>query len=109
MQEDWKSKLGALLDTPIQEEAPIQEPVKAEMERQLLRVEMEKRNGKPATIVSGFTWDDVQIKELAKELKVTCGTGGSVRGGEILIQGDMRQKLALFLQQKGHKVKRINF
>lgn len=109
MQEDWKSKLGALLDTPIQEETPTQEPIKAEMEPQLLRVEMERRNGKPATIVSGFTCDDVEIKELAKELKVTCGTGGSVRGGEILIQGDMRQKLALFLQQKGHKVKRINF
>ena len=70
---------------------------------------MEKRNGKAATIISGFTCDDLYLKELAKEIKTTCSSGGSVRGGEILIQGDMRQKVALFLEKKGHKVKRINF
>lgn len=109
MSQDWKSKLGALLDGTITEEPVEKEVVVTEIEKQFLRVEMEKRNGKAATIISGFTCDDLYLKELAKEIKMTCSSGGSVRGGEILIQGDMRQKVALFLEKKGHKVKRINF
>lgn len=109
-QQDWKEKLGLLFDTPLPTDStPEETEITHKQEKQFLRVEMEKRNGKPATIISGFTWDDTLIKELGKQIKVACSTGGSVRGGEILIQGDMRQKVALFLEEKGHKVKRINF
>lgn len=109
-QQDWKEKLSMLTGTPCSTETTPEEtiiPIK--LEKQTLRVEMDKRNGKPATIISGFTCTDDQIKEIGKELKVACGTGGSVRGGEILIQGDMRQKVAKLLEDKGHKVRRINF
>jgi translation initiation factor 1 len=43
------------------------------------------------------------LKEIARELKTTCGVGGSTRDGEILIQGDFREKVAKILTDKGHK------
>ena len=109
-QEDWREKLGMLTGTPWPTDTTTEDiNTPTRLEKQTLRVEMEKRNGKPATIISGFMCDESHIKEIGKELKVACSTGGSVRGGEILIQGDMRQKVALFLEAKGHKVRRINF
>lgn len=108
---DWKDKLNTLLPSdyvPETEEKKIDEngvlPSK-----QILRVELDKRNGKPATLISEFQGTDDQLKELSKSLKNKCATGGSQRDGEILIQGDFRVKIADILQNMGYKVKKINF
>lgn len=60
-----------------------------------IAVERKGRGGKTATIIYGFPddWDDNRIAALASRLKQTLGTGGSARGGEILIQGDCTEKL----------------
>ena len=108
---DWKDKLGALLPDNF---IPEPESEKAESSsvspgKQTLRIEMEKRRGKPATIISGFEGSDDELKELAKELRNNCASGGSQRDGEILIQGDFRVKVAELLQAKGFKIRKINF
>lgn len=108
---DWRDKLNAMKqDLPEGEEIPVvnDEPVK-KRQQEPLRVEMDKRNGKPATIISQFEGTDDELKELAKTLKVKCSSGGSSRDGEILIQGDFREKIAGLLTELGYKVKRINF
>jgi Translation initiation factor 1 (eIF-1/SUI1) and related proteins len=109
---DWKDKLGGLKNVlPEGESMPVAEPEKSveKRQREPLRVEMEKRNGKPATIVSDFFGSDEELKELGKTLKVKCGAGGSARDGEILVQGDFRVKIADMLLAMGYKVKKINF
>lgn len=110
---DWKDKLNSLYDTNSEfdrKDTYESSDKKSESpKKQLLRVEMEKRNGKPATIISGFEGTDEELKELARLLKTMCSSGGSARGGEILIQGDFRVKVAEFLQKKEYKVKKINF
>lgn len=65
------------------------------------------RAGKTVTIIKGFDHDFSDIKLLAKEIKNHCGVGGSVKDSEIIIQGNMRDNIMLFLQQKGHHVKRV--
>lgn len=69
--------------------------------------ERKGRAGKTATIVSGFTIDDDEIESLASEMKRRLGCGGSVRGGEILVQGDRRQAVLDFLLSKGFKARII--
>ena len=108
---DWRDKLSGLKSELPEGEAI--EEVKTEAERKLqkepLRVELDKRNGKPATLVTEFQGSDDELKELAKMLKVKCGAGGSSRDGEILIQGDFRVKVSEILLGMGFKVKKINF
>jgi translation initiation factor 1 len=77
---------------------------------QLLRVilETKHRAGKTVTIVYGFVGTEDDMSALGKALKNHCGTGGSVKDGEIIIQGDHRQKVFQFLQQKGYKKVKLN-
>ncbi|MFN5188715.1 MAG: translation initiation factor [Chitinophagia bacterium] len=72
-------------------------------EDQLLRVilETKHRAGKTVTIVYGFEGADADLEALGKALKNHCGTGGAVKDGEIIIQGDHRQKVFQYLKQKG--------
>lgn len=112
--EDWKDKLGALYAAVPKADDDALEPegqadVPASDKKQTLRVELDKRNGKPATLITGFEGPDEELKELAKTLKVKCGAGGSARGGEMLIQGDVRVKVSELLLAMGYKVKKINF
>jgi translation initiation factor 1 len=70
---------------------------------QMLRVilETKHRAGKTVTIVYGFEGADADLEALGKALKNFCGTGGAVKEGEIIIQGDHRQKVFQYLKQKG--------
>jgi translation initiation factor 1 len=71
---------------------------------QPLRVilETKHRAGKTVTIVYGYVGTEDDMNALGKLLKNHCGTGGSVKDGEIIIQGDHRQKVFQFLKQKGY-------
>lgn len=75
--------------------------------REKLAIFMERkgRGGKTATIITGFQCGDEELKEVAARLKNKMGTGGSARGGEILLQGDCRERLRLELRQMGYQVK----
>lgn len=70
-----------------------------------IRREVKGRGGKTVTVVSGFQLGEHELQNLAAELKRRCGTGGSVKAGEVLIQGDHRSTLLEVLGQKGFKVK----
>ena len=70
-----------------------------------IRREVKGRGGKTVTVASGFRLDDDRLEQLAAELKRRCGTGGSVKDGEILIQGDHRETVRAELKQKGFVAK----
>jgi translation initiation factor 1 len=113
---DWKSSLEALKTTlpdlpePPEETAPATDPAPADGARHpRLDIMLDKkgRKGKVATIVSEFDLDDDKVSEIAARLKQLLGTGGSARGGEILIQGDKRQQLLKALSDMGFKARII--
>ncbi|MFY7963852.1 MAG: translation initiation factor [Chitinophagaceae bacterium] len=72
--------------------------------QQKLRIwlETKHRGGKTASIISGFIGTDDDIQSLSKSLKNACGTGGSSKDGEIIIQGDHREKILQWLLKNGY-------
>jgi len=70
-----------------------------------IRREIKGRKGKTATTISGLDLNHERLKVLAKQLKQHCGTGGSVKEGTIIIQGDHREKVRAFFERQGHKTK----
>jgi translation initiation factor 1 len=68
-----------------------------------VRLDTKHRAGKAVTLVEGFIGKEEDIEDLGKKLKNVCGTGGSVKDGEIIIQGDQREKVIQFLLKNGFK------
>lgn len=69
-------------------------------------IDRKKRKGKEVTLVEGFVGSSGDLKDLAKILKSKCGVGGSAKDGEILIQGNFKDKVAEILVTEGYKTKK---
>jgi len=111
MANDWKERLGMVYSTNPDfqfESTAGKESETLPPNKQDLRVQLDKkqRNGKKATLITGFAGTAEDLKALAKVLKTKCGAGGSTRDGEILIQGDFCEKVIDFLKSENYKVKR---
>ena len=110
---DWKSRLGMVYSTNPDyqfEEKETFEPETLPAKEQKLTVAIEKkgRGGKQVTVVDGFVGKSDDLEDLGKTLKTKCGVGGSVKDGQILIQGDQREKITNILTALGYKAKRGN-
>jgi translation initiation factor 1 len=77
-------------------------------EQQNLRVWLDRkmRKGKVVTLIQGFIGSDDDLKDLAKILKTKCGVGGTAKDGEIVIQGEVREKVLEILLSEGYKAKK---
>lgn len=104
---DWKSRLGMVYSTNPDFEYETEEAEEVATlppAQQKLRVAIERKNrgGKTVTIVKGFTGTEDDLKSLGKLLKTKCGVGGAVKDGEILIQGEWRDRLIDLLKKEGY-------
>ncbi|MFR9502911.1 MAG: translation initiation factor [Rikenellaceae bacterium] len=107
---DWKDRLGMVYSTAADYQFTTEDNSVETLEpsKQDLRVWLDKKHraGKVATIVRGFIGSDDDLKELAKVLKSKCGVGGSAKDGEIIIQGDHRDRVVEILAKSGYKSKK---
>ncbi len=109
---DWKKREGMVYSTASYFDftyADRQQPDTLPPNQQQLRVLLDKnhRAGKQVTLVTGFIGTEEDLTALGKMLKNKCGTGGSVKAGEVIIQGDFRDKVLQVLIKDGYKAKRV--
>lgn len=105
---DWKDLLSQKIASgEIDREEFIEEKPTQAKEPETIEVILDKkgRKGKTATLAVGFKCDENRLKEIASQLKSRLSTGGSARGGEILIQGDRKEELKKLLSEMGYKVR----
>ena len=111
MDNDWKKRLGVVYSTNqdyAYDKGQEDEHDTLPPDQQRLHVSLDRKNrkGKSVTLVEGFSGNEEDLKALGKELKSKCGVGGSVKDGEIIIQGDFRDRIIILLKDKGYTVKR---
>ena len=110
MDNDWKKRLGMVystkpdfqFETGEEEDSQTPEP---RLQQLYVRLDKKNRKGKKVTLVEGFVGSAQDLKDLARDLKSSCGVGGSVDNTQILIQGDFRERVIQLLKDKGFKVK----
>ncbi|HKM12982.1 MAG TPA: translation initiation factor [Bacteroidales bacterium] len=111
---DWKSRLGVVFSTnpdfkyETDEDHITVETLPAEKQRLIVSIDRRNRGGKQVTLIKGFVGSEEDLAALGKTLKSKCGVGGSVKEGEILIQGDFRDRIVSLLQSMGYNAERGN-
>jgi translation initiation factor 1 len=109
---DWKKRDGVVYSTSNDFNYSYQQNEEATTlppQQQNLKVLLDKsgRAGKQVTVVTGFVGSAADMETLTKLLKTKCGTGGSSKDGEIIIQGDVRDKVIQILTTSGYKSKKV--
>ena len=104
---DWKDRLNVVYSTnPDFNYEMDDEEEKATLQpsQQRLRVQLDRKNrgGKVVTLITGFVGTEDDLKELGKFLKSKCGVGGSAKDGEVIVQGDFKQKVLELLKKEGY-------
>lgn len=104
---DWKDRLNVVYSTNPNFQYETENTEEAETlspNQQKLRVQLNRKNrgGKVVTLVTGFVGTDDDLKELGRMLKSKCGVGGSAKDGEIIVQGDFKQKVIELLKKEGY-------
>ena len=108
----FKNRLGVVYSTNPEyqyQENPQQEEEAIPNDQQRLRVQLDKkaRGGKKVTLVTGFIGPEEDLRSLGKQLKSSCGVGGSAKSGEILIQGDFVDRVVNLLTEAGYNARKI--
>jgi translation initiation factor 1 len=106
---DWKKREGMVYSTnPDFEYSNAEEDQEETPDKQDFRISLDKkaRAGKKVTLITGFKGNELVLQMLAKELKTLCGVGGSAKEGEIILQGDFRDRVLNYLLSKGHRAKK---
>ncbi len=111
MAKDWKDRLGTVYSTSDKYEYEYddneeQETLPENQQKLYVSIDKKNRKGKAVSLIEGFVGSTDDLKSLGKMLKSKCGVGGAVKNGEILIQGDFRDKIMELLKADGYIVKR---
>lgn len=110
---DWKSRLGVVFSTNPdfkyeKSAAEEEETLAANRQRLIVRIDRHSRGGKQVTLVEGFVGRGDDLSELCRSLKVKLGVGGSAKDGQIVIQGDFRDRVVELLAKMGYNARRGN-
>ena len=111
MAKDWKDRLGVVFSTDpdfaYEKESQEEEDTLLPKDQDL-RVSLDRkgRKGKTVTLITGFVGTKEDLEDLAKKIKSKCGTGGSAKEGEIIIQGDFCEKVLSMLKKEDYRAKR---
>ena len=104
---DWKDRLNVVYSSNPDfnyEMDDEEEQATLQPSQQRLRVQLDRKNrgGKVVTLITGFVGTEDALKELGKFLKSKCGVGGSAKDGEVIVQGDFKQKVLELLKKEGY-------
>jgi translation initiation factor 1 len=107
---DWKDRLGVVYSTSDEFSYDYDNEGNADTlphseQKLVVSLDKKQRGGKQVTLVSGFVGQEDDLKVLSKMLKTKCGVGGSAKDGEIIVQGDFRQRVKEILLKEGYKVR----
>lgn len=111
MGNDWKDRLGTVYSTNSNYdynsgEDEEEDTLPPNQQKLYVSIDRKNRKGKAVVLIEGFVGTEEDLKNLGKKLKSKCGVGGSAKNGEIMIQGDFRDKVIDLLQADGYTTKR---